>query len=61
MKNTDTEKQKNTMAENRVRIIVRREFVGDKNMAEVMVPILYDDIRKKLEDSGTFDIPPACA
>lgn len=61
MQHTEMEKKKNSAAKPPVQIIVKREFVGDKSLADVITPIIYDDIRRKLEESDTFDIPPYCA
>lgn len=61
MKNTDTQKQMNSAAKSPVQIIIKREFVGEKSLADAIAPIIYDDIRKKLEETDTFDIPPFCA
>ena len=55
------EKKKNRAAKPPVQIIIKREFVGEKSLADAITPIIYDDIRKKLEETDTFDIPPFCA
>lgn len=61
MQNTSMEKKKNRAAKPPVQIIIKREFVGEKSLADAITPIIYDDIRKKLEETDTFDIPPFCA
>ena len=37
-----------------VKIIVEPEFVGDKTISEVFLPIIFDEIIKQLSDH-TFD------
>jgi len=37
------------------RIHIDREFVGDSDVAEVMLPIIADDIRRRLQSGHTFD------
>lgn len=37
-------------------IIVKREFVGDKPMSEVILPIIFEEIMKQIKD-GTFGKP----
>lgn len=37
------------------RIHIDREFVGDSDVTEVMLPIIADDIRRKLQSGRTFD------
>lgn len=36
------------------RLIVQREFIGEKNVKEVMLPIIYEDLRQQME-RRTFD------
>ena len=52
-----------------VTVIVEREFVGDKTVTEALLPILFEDLRRKVEtlcaaesicpaeSIGTFDTP----
>lgn len=58
---SNTEKKKRIVPKAPVRIVVKREFVGDKSVTDALLPIIYDDIRKQLEDSDTFDCPQQCA
>ena len=37
------------------RIIIDREFVSDCDVTEVMLPIIADDIRRRLQSGRTFD------
>lgn len=37
------------------RIHIDREFVGDSDVTEVMLPIIADDIRRRLQSGRTFD------
>ena len=36
-----------------VTIIIKREFVGNKPVSEVLLPIIIEEIKKQLKD-GTF-------
>ena len=49
---------KNTQTSNNankdVTIIIEREFVGDKSMSEVFMPIIYDEIINQIKNR-TFD------
>jgi len=38
-----------------VTVIVGREFVGDKTLAEVFIPVILEDLRRKAEQRRTFD------
>lgn len=33
----------------RPRLVVQRVFIGEKNMSEVMFPVIYEDLRRQLE------------
>lgn len=37
------------------RIYIDREFIGDSDVTEVMLPIIADDIRRRLQSGRTFD------
>lgn len=37
------------------RIYIDREFVGNSDVTEVMLPIIADDIRRRLQSVRTFD------
>ena len=36
-----------------VTIIIKREFVGDRPISEVLLPIIIEEIKKQMKD-GTF-------
>ena len=36
-------------------VIVQREYVGQRSVFDALVPILYDDLRRKLEPPRTLD------
>jgi hypothetical protein len=38
-----------------VKIIINREFVGTQSIDDAFVPIIYDDIKKRLDTKCTFD------
>jgi hypothetical protein len=38
-----------------VDVVVEREFIGDKPLAEVLLPVLFEDMRKQAEQNRTFD------
>ena len=44
-------------AKTAVRLIVEREFVGDKNVVDTFIPIIVDDLYKKAEKIRTLDRP----
>ena len=50
-----TEKKKRSSPKAPVRIIVRREFVGTQTLEEAFIPVICEDIRKRLEEADTFD------
>ena len=47
------------MAEHKPRqrptVIVQREYVGSRSAVDALVPILFDDLRRKLEPPHTLD------
>lgn len=57
----NTEQKKRIVPKGKVQIIVKREFVGEKSLTDAFIPIIYEDIRKKLETGDTFDCPTKCA
>lgn len=61
MNNTENTKKKRIVPKGKVQIIVKREFVGEKSLTDVFIPVIYEDIRKKLETGDTFDCPTKCA
>jgi hypothetical protein len=40
-----------------VTVIVEREFVGDKTITEALLPVIFEDLRQRLEDNRTLDKP----
>lgn len=58
MKNTEnlsTEKKTRITHKNPITVVVQREFVGNKSLLEVFIPVIYEDIRRKLETNRTID------
>lgn len=47
--------EKKIVPKSPVKIIIQREFVGDKSLAEAFVPTIYEDIRRTAEQADTFD------
>jgi len=58
MTNTARKQTRNPRARTPVTLIVAREFVGDKTVAEALIPIIVDDLRRKAEQGRTFDNGP---
>jgi hypothetical protein len=44
-----------------VTVIVEREFVGDKSITEALLPVIFEDLRRHLEDNRTLDNSPDTA
>ena len=44
-----------------VTVIVEREFVGDKTVSEALVPVIFEDLRRKADELRTLDNPPDSA
>ncbi len=55
MDNNKNTKKKRIVPKDRVKITVQRNFIGDKNMSEIVLGIVYEDIKRKMQ-SHTFDI-----
>ena len=53
-KKTD-KKRKRTVPKATVQMIISREYVGTQTVTEAFVPIISEDIRKKIAEGGTFD------
>jgi len=47
--------KQNTSQNAPYRILVEREYVGESDVTEVMLPIIADDIRRRLQSGRTFD------
>ena len=39
----------------RPRLIVQRVFTGEKSMEDVLFPVIYEDLRRRLELRRTLD------
>ncbi len=58
MKNTDnlsSEKKTRITHKNPITVVVQREFVGNQSLLEAFIPVVYEDIRRKLEANRTID------
>ena len=44
-----------------VKIIVQHEFVGEKSLSDAFVPVIVEDLRRKLEPARTLDTLPESA
>ena len=42
-------------------MIISREYIGTQTVAEAFVPIISEDIRKKIAEGDTFDNEGLCA
>ena len=47
-------KRKRIVAGQTVQMIVRREYVGTQTVAEAFIPIISEDIRRKIDEGDTF-------
>jgi hypothetical protein len=50
-----TEKRKRIMPKAPVQMIISREYVGTQTVTEAFIPIIFEDIRKKIAEDDTFD------
>ena len=48
-------KRKRIVAKQPVQMIVSREYVGTQTVAEAFIPIISEDIRKRITENDTFD------
>ena len=48
-------KRKRIVARQPVQMIISREYVGTQTVAEVFIPIISEDIRRKIAEGDTFD------
>ena len=48
-------KRKRIVARQPVQMIVSREYVGTQTVAEAFIPIISEDIRRKIAEDDTFD------
>ncbi len=52
---TVDKKRKRVVAKQPVQMIVSREYVGTQTVAEAFIPIISEDIRRKIAKDDTFD------
>lgn len=52
---TTNKKRKRIMPKAQVQVIISREYVGTQTVAEAFIPIISEDIRKKIAEGDTFD------
>ncbi len=52
---TANKKRKRIVPKAPVQMIVSREYVGTQTVAEAFIPIISEDIRKKIAEDDTFD------
>ena len=52
---TASKKRKRIVARHPVQMIISREYVGTQTVAEVFIPIISEDIRRKIAEGDTFD------
>ena len=48
-------KRKRIVARQPVQMIVSREYIGTQTVAEAFIPIISEDIRRKIAEGDTFD------
>ena len=48
-------KRKRIVAKQPVQMIVSREYVGTQTITEAFIPIISEDIRRKIAEGDTFD------
>jgi len=48
-------KRKRIMAKQPVQMIISREYVGTQTVSEAFIPIISEDIRRKIAEDDTFD------
>jgi len=48
-------KRKRIVARQPVQMIVSREYVGTQTITEAFIPIISEDIRRKIAEGDTFD------
>jgi len=50
-----TGRRKRIVPKGQVQMIISREYIGTQTVAEAFVPIISEDIRKKIAEGDTFD------
>ena len=48
-------KRKRIVAKQPVQMIISREYVGTQTVSEAFIPIISEDIRRKIAEDDTFD------
>ncbi len=48
-------RRKRIASKGQVQMIISREYVGTQTIAEAFIPIISEDIRRKIAESDTFD------
>ena len=49
------QKRKRIVSKGQVQMIISREYVGTQTVAEAFIPIISEDIRRKIAEDDTFD------
>lgn len=49
------QKRKPIVSKEQVQMVISREYVGTQTVAEAFIPIISEDIRRKIAESDTFD------
>lgn len=52
---TEDKKRKRIVPKAPVQMIISREYVGTQIVTEVFIPIISEDIRRKIAEDDTFD------
>ena len=52
---TTTGRRNRIVPKGQVQRIISREYIGTQTVAEAFVPIISEDIRKKIAEGDTFD------
>ena len=50
-----TGRRKRIVPKGQVQMIISREYIATQTVAEAFVPIISEDIRKKIAEGDTFD------
>ena len=48
-------RRKRIVPKAQVQVIISREYVGTQTVAEAFIPIISEDIRRKIAENDTFD------
>ena len=51
----EDKKRKRVVPKAPVQMIISREYVGTQTVTEAFIPIISEDIRKKIAEGDTFD------